>query len=483
MAKSRNSPPTFHPRGLPCRPPTPLPSPCPINSARISSAWPAPIPPRKPSSVAPASSSAPPTPTAPPTNVSPRSSAARTTPSPSGAAASPGWDCRACKTPPDPAARRSFPPSQRLHVVELATTEDPATAGCPTGSWSLDDLALTLLREANAQDRLLADIAAATEAARAARAEEERAALLALLPECPPAPMSRSTVRRILTEADLKPHRSTYWLNSHDPSFTAKAKEICRLYLDAQALWQAGELVVSTDEKTGILIRRRKHPTLPARPGLPRRREHEYVRLGSTHLHATLCVATGQVAYQLTRTHNGNDFCAHLRHAVAQLPAAGRYHWVLDNNRTHSTPGVCALIAELSGVAFDAGQVRTAPQRRAWLSEPGHKHVFHFTPVHGSWLNQVELFFSVLTGKLLKRDDFASKEAFWERLAEWMAWYNVVWAHPYRWTYAGTPLVRDTPPGRTRPQQKRGRAFFSPRPKCFERLFYPPRPYHKAVPA
>jgi transposase len=294
--------------------------------------------------------------------------------------------------------------------------------------------------------------------------------------------MSRSTIQRILTEADLKPHKSAYWLNSHDKDFEAKAKEICRLYLDAPLLWQMGELVLSTDEKTGILIRRRKHKSKPIRPGLPRRREHEYVRLGSRHLSATFCVPTGQVAYDLTRTHNGQDFAAHLRHAALEMPLAERYHWVLDNNRTHSTPGVCAVVAGLSGLPVPEGLL-TAKARREWLSDPSHKHVFHFTPVHGSWLNQVELFFSVLSRKLLKRDDFASEEAFVQRLVQWLDFYNEEWAHPYKWTYAGTPLVRDTPFEQTRKQQKRGQTFFSPRPKYYERLFYPPRPYHKAVPA
>lgn len=295
-------------------------------------------------------------------------------------------------------------------------------------------------------------------------------------------PMSRSTIWRILDEADLKPHKSVYWLNSHDPDFQARAKEICRLYLDSPALYQMGELVISTDEKTGILIRRRKHQSKPVKPGLSRRVEHEYVRLGGTHLSASFCVPTGQVAYDLTATHNGNDFVAHLRHAAEEMPRAERYHWVLDNNRTHSTKAVCALVAELSGLDVPEG-LSTGKARRPWLSEPEHKHVFHFTPVHGSWLNQVELFFSVLTRKLLRRDDFTSAEAFAQRLRQWMAYYNEEWAHPYRWTYAGTPLVRDTPFDRTRRQQKRGRAFFGPRPNCFERLFYPPRPYHKAVPA
>ena len=375
-----------------------------------------------------------------------------------------------------------FSPSQRLHVVELATLEDPAAAGCPSGSWSLDDLALTILRQANEQDLLLARLGAAHQAAAEALREEELAAMAALLPPIDLRPMSRSTVQRILGEADLKPHRSTYWLNSHDPDFQAKAKAICQLYLDAPALWRQGELVVSTDEKTGILIRRRKHPTLAARPGSPRRREHEYVRLGSTHLHASLCVPTGQVACDLTRTHNGNDFAAHLGHARLELPQAERYHWVVDNNRTHSTPGVCALLAQWCDLPEPVG-LKTAKARRQWLSDPEHKHVLHFTPVHGSWLNQVEMFFSVLTRKLLKRDDFASAEAFAQRLLRWLDYYNREWAHPYRWTYAGTPLVRDTPFEQTRRQQKRGRAFFSPRPKYYERLFFPPRPYHKAVPA
>jgi len=328
---------------------------------------------------------------------------------------------------------------------------------------------LTILRQAHDQDRHRAHLAAAGAAVTEVAAPE-----LAL--------MSRSTLARILAEAELKPHKSAYWLTSHDPDFGTKSREICQLYLDAPRLWQQGELVVCTDEKTGILIRRRKHPTLPARPGQPRRREHEYVRLGSAHLSASFCVPTGQVAYDLTASHNGDDFAAHLRHAAGEMPRAERYHWVLDNNRTHSTPGVCAAVAELSGLRLPERGLPTGKARREWLSAPEHKHVFHFTPAHGSWLNQVELFLSVLSRKLLRRDDFASAPAFEERLRQWLDYYNRQGARPYRWTYAGTPLVRDTPFARTRQQQKRGRAFFSPRPQYFERLLYPPRPYHKAIP-
>jgi hypothetical protein len=336
---------------------------------------------------------------------------------------------------------------------------------------------LTILQQANAQDQFLAHLAALTAEQQALAAAERLAVLGALL-----LPMSRSSIARILTEADLKPHKSAYWLNSHDPNFDAIAKDICQLYLDAPALWQMGELVVCTDEKTGMLIRRRKHPTKPILPGCPRLREHEYQRCGMRQLTASFCVPTGQVAYDLTQTRNSVDFAAQLRHAVAEFPEALRYHWVVDNNRTHSSMVVCACVAELSGIRLPEEQLKKAKDRRAWLSDPEHKHAFHFTPVHGSWLNQVELFFSVFSRKLLRRDDFASDEAFITRVQQWMAHYNKELAHPYRWTYAGTPLVRDTPFDQTRHQQKRGRAFFSPRPKYFERLFYPPRPYHKATP-
>ncbi len=210
---------------------------------------------------------------------------ATTTPSAPDAGASPQTASTACATTHDPADRRSFPPWQRLHVVELALQEDPASAGCPTGSWSLDDLALTIRNEAHAQELATAQLAAAIDATVTAQ----------LLPEAPgPWPLSRSTIRRILTEADRKPHKSAYWLNSHDKDFAAKAKEICRLSLGAPLLWRQGELVLSTHEKTGILIRRRQHKSKPIRPGLSRRREHEYVRLGSRHLSATFCVPTGQ---------------------------------------------------------------------------------------------------------------------------------------------------------------------------------------------
>ena len=96
--------------------------------------------------------------------------------------------------------------------------------------------------------------------------------------------MSRSTIWRILDETDLKPHRSVYWLNSHDPDFDAKARAICKLYLDAPAMYEQGRLLICCDEKTGMQALGRKDPTKPAEPGKPARREQDYIRYGTRAL-------------------------------------------------------------------------------------------------------------------------------------------------------------------------------------------------------
>jgi putative transposase len=158
-----------------------------------------------------------------------------------------------------------------------------------------------------------------------------------------------------------------------------------------------------------------------------------------------------------------------------------RYDWVVDNLNTHWSLEVCRVVAQWCHVPCVAKDLRRGVQRRAFLSDPTHTHVFHFTPKHGSWLNQVELWFSVLARRFLKRGDFDSAQDFETRLYDYLEVYNTHHAHPYRWTYTGQPLVRATPFSRTRRQQRHGRAWFSPRPKRFERVFYPPRPYKRAA--
>jgi hypothetical protein len=303
--------------------------------------------------------------------------------------------------------------------------------------------------------------------------------------------MSRATIQRILAQADLKPHQSVYWLNSHDPDFKPKAEDICHLYVNAQRYYEQGRLVLSCDEKTGMQILGRKYPTQPAQSGIldqdgqplrrgkPAKREFEYIRYGTRCLLTTFCVPTGEVVWNLGQTRTSLDWAAHLQHVHKQFPGMRRYDWIVDNLNTHWSLDVCHLVAELCGIAVTDSELSDGTQRRAFLSDPRHEHVFHFTPIHGSWLNQVEMFFSVFARRFLKRGDFASAADFEQRLLRWLEVYNERHAHPYRWTYTGEPLVRSTPFSQTRRQQKQGRAGFGNRPPLFERLLFPPRPYKR----
>jgi hypothetical protein len=337
-----------------------------------------------------------------------------------------------------------FPPDEQLEVVTLATSTT-AEHDCVASQWSLDDLAANLVNQ---------------------HAHEA---------------MSRSTIWRVLHEADLKPHRSVYWLNSHDPDFDAKAQDICRLYVQSPSLYQQGELVICGDEKTGMQILQRKYPTQLVQPGKPEKREHEYIRHGTRALIASFVVPTGEVVWDLGVTRTSRDFAAHLAHVAARFTDHRRFHWIFDNLNTHWSLDVCELMARLNGVPFHKRSLRTGSERRAFLTDLNHQHVFHFTPKHGSWLNQVELWFSTLARRWLKRGDFASAADFIARLQAYMDDYNTHRAHPYRWTYTGQPLVRATPFSQTRRQQRFGHAWFGSRPQQFERRLYPPRPYRRRL--
>ncbi len=151
----------------------------------------------------------------------------------------------------------------------------------------------------------------------------------------------------------------------------------------------------------------------------------------------------------------------------------------MDNLKTHWSLDVCRFVARWCQVPFDPQQRKTGAQRRVFLCDPSHGHVFHFTPKHGSWLNQAEWFCGVLHRRFLARGSFRSVAECASRLERLLQDDNTRHAHPYRWTYTGEPLVCDTPFSRTRLQQRRGRACLSPRPKRCERLLYAPRPYHR----
>jgi hypothetical protein len=139
-----------------------------------------------------------------------------------------------------------------------------------------------------------------------------------------------------------------------------------------------------SDAKTGMQILERTYPTPPMEPGKPEKREHEYIRHGTRALIASFVGPTGQVVWNLGRTRTSVDVAAHLANVVKQLPDMNRYDWVVDNLNTHWSLDVCRLVAQWCGVPFVAKDLLRGIQRRAFLSDPSHKHVFHFTPQ--TWL-------------------------------------------------------------------------------------------------
>jgi transposase len=219
-------------------------------------------------------------------------------------------------------------------------------------------------------------------------------------------------VWRICRALDLKPWQVQSWMTSHDPDFWERAGDVCGLYLNPPD----NALVWSVDEKTGMQATSRVNPTRPAVPGIPVRREFEYRRHGTAVLFAALNLHDGDVAGWVTDSTRSENFVAFLADLVAQTPAGLDLHCIVDNLKTHGTD----LVAE-------------------FLGQHPHVHL-HFTPTHASWLNQVELFFSILQRRLLRRGEFDSVDDLADRVIAFINDYNRR-ARPFRWTYDGRPLM------------------------------------------
>lgn len=224
-------------------------------------------------------------------------------------------------------------------------------------------------------------------------------------------PVSASQVWRIFDGLDLKPWQTQSWLTSHDPAFWEKAADVCGLYLDPPA----NAVVWSVDEKSGMQAKSRVNPTKPAVPGKAVRREFEYRRHGTAVLFAGLDVHHGDVTGWVTDSTRSANFVEFLQYLVDQTAEGLELHCIVDNLSAHGTPKVEEFLDE-------------------------HPHVFiHNTPTHASWLNQVELFFSILQRRLLRYGEFDSVDDLADRVIAFINDYNRR-AKPFRWTYDGRPL-------------------------------------------
>jgi len=225
--------------------------------------------------------------------------------------------------------------------------------------------------------------------------------------------LSCSHAHSILAEADVRPHLTEYWVMSElGPEFDAQAAEVCGLYLDPPK----NAIVVSIDEKSGVQAKGLARPESAPAPGKPARRDNEYVRNGTQNLFAALQVHAGEVSGMPSKTRNRFDFIEFLDQLEGEIPAGKEVIAVLDNLSTHKTKEVGDWLAE-------------HPRWR-----------FQFTPTHASWLNQVEIFFSILQRRLIRNGAFDSEADLAEQMLAFVEHYNLT-AKPFNWTYTGKVLV------------------------------------------
>lgn len=199
---------------------------------------------------------------------------------------------------------------------------------------------------------------------------------------------------------------------------------------------------------TGIQALERIAPSLPVKPGQVERREFEYVRHGTQALIAHFDVVTGEVGGSVADTRTEADFVAFLADLFASAAPTMRWRVVCDNLDTHMSEGVVRLIARLCGIDEATlgrkgrdGILARKASRQAFLRNHSHRITFHFTPKHASWLNQIEIWFSILVRKLLRRASFTSKADLKIRIERFIAYFNQTMAKPFKWTWAGKPLT------------------------------------------
>ncbi|MCC7444705.1 MAG: IS630 family transposase [Saprospiraceae bacterium] len=228
--------------------------------------------------------------------------------------------------------------------------------------------------------------------------------------------MSRTSVFLTLSENDLKPNKFKMWLHSKDPEFESKVNEVVDLYLKPPE----DAVVISVDEKTGMQATERKYETKMATPGKAGKYEYEYIRHGTQSLIAGFNIATGRVTAECLPTRKAEDLIEFMEKLALEYKEERNIHIIWDNLNIHK----------------DGADNRW----KEFNKKHNDKFHFHFTPIHASWVNQVEIFFSILQKKCLRYANFKSVDELKEAVMKYIIKWNEKEGHPFKWIFKGYPL-------------------------------------------